>query len=148
MARDAEVVVGRYTGWLLPGASTPGAASATVEIATRGVVYSDYSQVDVISGQAALRHIMDRVHRHRENGGQDEHFHEDFMVGVLTTGGFEWHRFFMGRPWGVQLWHQRVTSLHLVWRGAPALMVTTAVNPAPRFVTWHGSAATLCGGDD
>ena len=161
--RDAEVVVGRYQDWLLPDASTLGVASvstpasstgassagaargAPVGIAERGVVYSNYSQVDVMSSQTALRHIMDKIHSYRKGGGQDEQLQEDLMDGALTPGGFEWHRFFMGRPWGLKLWTEHVTSLHLVWRGAPALMVRTAAHPNPRFVTWRGSTALLSG---
>ena len=159
--RDAEVVVGRYQDWLLPGASTPGVASgstpasstgacsagmahgAPLGIAQRGLVYLNYSQADVMSSNMALRQMMDRVHRHRENGGQDDQLQEDLMNGAMALGGFEWHRFFMGRPWGLQLWSEEVTSLHLVWREAPVLVVRTTAHPEPRFVKWRGTVATL-----
>jgi hypothetical protein len=122
---------------------------ALLGIIERGVVFPYYSQTDVITSRTALVHIMDRVHCHRQNGGQDEQLHEDLLAAAWGPGGFEWHRFFMGRPWGVQLWSQHVTSLHLVWfRGAPALMVTTAAHPKPRFVKWRGTVAALCGDDD
>jgi hypothetical protein len=135
-------------------ASSSGACSAGTAhgapggIAERGVVYQNYSQVDVISSQIALCQIMDRVHRHRDTGGQDEQLHEDLMNGALAPDGFQWHRFFMGRPWGIQLWNQRVTSLHLVWRGAPMLEVRTAAHPEPRFVKWRGNGAALDGDGD
>jgi len=159
--RDAEVVVGRYQDWLLPGASTPGVASgstpasstgacsagmahgAPLGIAQRGVVYLNYSQVDVMSSNMALRQMMDRVHRHRENGGQDDQLQEDLMNGAMAPGGFEWHRFFMGRPWGMQLWSEEVTSLHLVWREAPVLVVRTTAHPEPRCVKRRGTVASL-----
>ena len=119
------------------------AHGAPLGIAQRGLVYLNYSQVDVMSSNMALRQMMDRVHRHRENGGQDDQLQEDLMNGAMAPGGFEWHRFFMGRPWGMQLWSEEVTSLHLVWREAPVLVVRTTAHPEPRFAKWRGTVATL-----
>jgi len=152
--RDAEITQGRYEAWLIPpSASTPGAASgaasaassATPDIMQRtGLAFLHYSQVDIISAESALRTLMDIYHEHRRNGGNDEDLDVDLLTSVLTPGGFEWHRFLMGRPFGVKLVKEEVVEMRLVWHaGGLALRVATVVSQ-PRHITFRGNKAMLC----
>ena len=88
--------------------------------------------------------LMDMLHQHRDNGGQDHELDVDLLASASTRGGFEWNRFLMGRPWGVQLFQEQVTYLHLVWHaGAPALRLMTAVSPCARIITFRGNQARM-----
>ena len=72
-----------------PSASTPGIMRRS------GVAF----EVDVISGESALP------------------LNSSLNVELLATpGGFEWHCFLMGRPWGRDLIQQQVVELRLAWR--------------------------------
>ena len=153
--RDAEIAQGRYEAWLIPpSASTPGAASGAASTASaaapqvdimqrNGLAFQHYSQVDIISAESALRTLVDIYHEHRRNGGDDNNLDVDLLTSVSTPGGFEWHRFLMGRPWGCDLVHQQVVEMRLVWRsGGLALRVATSRTPA-RHITFRGNKATL-----
>ena len=140
---------------MAPSASTLGASSASSigapSVSTLGpaapltihhLVLENYSWVDIISAERALGTLMDMLYQHRDHRGQDHALNVDFLPSTL--GRFEWSRVLMGRPWGVQLFHEQATYLHLVWHeGAPALRVTTALPPHARFIMFRRNQALL-----
>ena len=153
---DAQPTHGAWDSWRLPhgtspppGASTPGpqgsASSSGLGIHTaHGGMAQNYNRVDIISAELALRTLTDKMHAWRQAGQRDEDVREDLLAGASTPGGWEWHRFLMGRPWGEALFQERVTSIFLVVLGGqPALEVTTAARPLARFITWSGNKAKL-----
>ena len=151
-ANDATPTIGRLADWVItpsPTASTPGPSALTSDVDLHihrpaGVVAENYSQVDIISSEQALRDLLDMVHACRDQGMREEEIRQDLFPGASTPGGWPWHRFFMGRSWGVDLFREQVTTLHLVVRlGQPALMLTTAARLGRRFVTWRGNRSKL-----
>ena len=146
------MVVGCYQDqdWVLPapwptaaGAPTPDAPMPGV--AAPGMVYQNYGQTDVISSETAHRHIMDIYYMARTTYGDNaKSVSVDLLAGASMLGGFQWHRFLMGRPWGMAIYQEQVTSLRLVCaKIGPAIAVTTAAQPHTSYITWHGSQARL-----
>ena len=105
---------------------------------------ANYSQVDIISAESALRHFHDRWYAWTNSGGNPDGMVVDLIAAAEQPGGWQWNRFLMGRPWGEALFTEQVTSLLLVVRGgAPCLHITTAATPRVRHITWHGAKCRL-----
>jgi len=163
-AADALPVVGRLVDWVIsplspgaspaspgdstPGASTPGASTpgpSPLSIQQRqGGAMVNYSRTDIISSEEAIRHLYDRWSTCASSGHIPAQSHEDLLAIASTPGGWQWHRFLMGRPWGQTLFYEGVTSLVLLVRDdQPCLRVTTVVHPQPRHIVWHGVKCKL-----
>ena len=90
----------------MPGASTSSGPTTQATpplppgIFQRNGPFADhYGQVDIISSERALRDMWDKVRCSRGEGLQDWEIREDLLAGVSTPGGWQWHRFLMGRHW-------------------------------------------------
>ena len=118
-SNDAIPTEGRLAWWTLtplaptastpgpgPSASTPGADVDVHIHRPAGVVAENYSRVDIVSSERALRDLLDMVHALRDGGMRDADIRLDLFPGASTPGGWPWHRFLMGRPWGVDLFHE------------------------------------------
>ena len=91
------------------------------------------------------RRVLKHSDEHKQQqGAEDANLWRDLTAGASTPGGFPWHRFLMGRPWGRTLFQEGVTSIILTWREVgPALQVCTEAVPHPRYISWRGSRAVL-----
>ena len=114
-------------------------------IATReAAAFANYSRIDIISSESALRSMNDRMDAWIKSGNHPMHLYEDLLTSAQLPGGWQWQRFLMGRPWGEQLFREDVTSLVLVVRdGMPCLMVRTRACPTMRAITWQGSKCRI-----
>ena len=127
---------GRLASASTPGPGQPSASTPGI-MRTSGVAF----ELDVISGEP-LNSSLNVI-----SGESALPLNSSLNVELLATpGGFEWHRFLMGRPWGRDLIQQQVVKLRLVWRPPPeeglALFVGTSTAPM-RHVFFRGKRAVL-----
>ena len=78
-----------------------------------------------------------------EYGGNDHDLNVDLLASASTPGGFEWHRFLMGRPFGITILQEGIVDLRLVWcANGVCLRVTTRARP-PCHIIFRGNRAFL-----
>ena len=100
-----------------------------------GETFLGFSQTDVIGRKVAYEWMADRVRR--STSCTDEH--EDVL-----RSDFPWTRFLMGRPWGLELLKQGVTTMTLVsWKGQPAFRFTTNDRPEVRHIRVSGKKSHI-----
>ena len=135
-SKDAEPVIGYLSAWEFGArAPTPGQASTP---SLTGAIDRTHGHVDVFSAERAHRMIMDIFHR--RTGLPSE------LAVDLLTGDFPWDTFLMGRPWGLNLMQEGITSMHLVCKeeGEPVIDVFTRADPlARRRISFRGGRAIL-----
>ena len=133
---DAKLVFGLVQDWRY-GARAPTPGQATTPSMT-GAVDIVHGHVDVYSTERTYCKIMDLFHERRGTPAE--------LSVDLLTGDFPWNTFLMGRPWGMILLDERVTSMHLVCdsRGKPVIDVFTRERPdIRRRITFIGGRARL-----
>ena len=134
--RDAKPVIGYLSAWEI-GARAPTPVQASTPSLT-GAIDLTHGHVDVYSAERTYCKIMDIFHDHP---GEPTELAVD-----LLTGDFPWDTFLMGRPWGLNLLDERVTSMHLVCdsREKPVIDVFTRERPdIRRRITFIGGRARL-----